>query len=290
LDSKRYGILLKKQNFPTLTAPLDEIDSYTTPVMSQNSKVVLSSIDGAIARVTLNRPEKKNALNDELISQLRQVLIDAAANEAIRAIVIAGSGSDFCSGADLAALEKISKATAAENAADAQSMLELFVLIRQLPVPVIAAVHGRALAGGCGLATSCDIVLASRTARFGYPEVKIGFVPAMVTAILRRNVTEKLAFELLTRGDEVKADEALRIGLVNRVFSEESFANEVQEYAESFASRSRSAVSLTKGLLYQMDGVPFLEALQTGADVNVIARLTEDCQKGIARFLKRSGA
>jgi methylglutaconyl-CoA hydratase len=266
-----------------------EID-FCYATMSQNSKVVLSSIDGSIARITLNRPEKKNALNDELISQLRQALIDAAANEAIRAIVIVGSGSDFCSGADLAALEKISKATAAENAADVQSLLELFVLIRQLPVPVIAAVHGRALAGGCGLATSCDIVLAASTARFGYPEVKIGFVPAMVTAILRRNVTEKLAFELLTRGDEIDVEEALRIGLVNRVFSEESFANEVQEYAESFASRSRSAVSLTKGLLYQMDGVPFLEALQTGADVNVIARLTEDCQKGIARFLKRSEA
>jgi methylglutaconyl-CoA hydratase len=256
--------------------------------MSEAPKVVLHSLDGSVARITLNRPEKRNAINDELLRELKQSLIATIENEKVRSIVIQGAGSDFCSGADLSALEKISKSTAAENAADAQSLLELFVLIRRLPVPVIAAVHGRALAGGCGLATSCDIVLASSSSRFGYPEVKIGFVPAMVTAILRRNVTEKLAFELLTRGDEISAQEAQRIGLVNRVFNDETFADDVSEYAESFGSRSKSAVSLTKGLLYQLDGVPFLEAVQTGADVNVIARLTEDCQKGIAGFLKRN--
>lgn len=255
--------------------------------MSQSGKILLTSIDGSVARVTLNRPEKKNALNDELISQLKQALTNAASNEAIRVIVLAGSGTDFCSGADLAALEKISKATAAENADDARSLLELFILIRQLPVPVIGAVHGRALAGGCGLATSCDIVLASSSSRFGYPEVKIGFVPAMVTAILRRNVSEKLAFEMLARGDTITAQDALRIGLVNHVYSDENFADEVSLYAKSFASTSRSAVSLTKNLLYQIDGLSFLEAIETGADVNVIARMTEDCQKGIARFLKR---
>jgi methylglutaconyl-CoA hydratase len=256
--------------------------------MSQISNVVLSSIDGPVARVTLNRPEKKNALNDELIRELKRFLIDAAAQEAVRVIVVAGSGSDFCSGADLAALEKISKATAAENAADARSLLELFVLIRQLPVPVIAAVQGRALAGGCGLATSCDIVLAGSDALFGYPEVKIGFVPAMVTAILRRNISEKLAFELLTRGDTITAQDALRIGLVNRVFSADSFPDEVRRFAEGFSLTSKSAVSLTKSLLYQIDGLGFLEAIETGADVNVIARMTEDCQKGIARFVNRN--
>src|SRR5262245_46043004 len=122
--------------------------------MTQSTKAVLSVIDGAIGRITLNRPEKKNALNDQLISELKQALVQAAANEDVRSIVISGGGSDFCSGADLAALEKISKSTAADNASDARALLELFVLIRNLPVPVVAAVHGRALAGGCGLATS----------------------------------------------------------------------------------------------------------------------------------------
>ncbi|HSE31949.1 MAG TPA: enoyl-CoA hydratase-related protein [Pyrinomonadaceae bacterium] len=250
-------------------------------------KVVLSSIDGPIARITLNRPEKKNALNDELIAELQEALRTAATNESVRVVLIAANGSDFCSGADLSALEKISKASAADNAADARALLELFVLIRQLPVPVVAAVHGRALAGGCGLATACDIALASENAQFGYPEVKLGFVPAMVTAILRRNVSEKLAFELLTRGNTIGSREALRIGLINRVFTDETFENEVDEYLKTFSSTSRSAVSLTKTLLYQVDGMPFLEAIETGADVNVIARMTEDCQKGIARFLSR---
>jgi len=161
--------------------------------MTQSTKPVLSSIDDAIARITLNRPEKRNALNDQLIGALKEALVASAANEGAMVIVISGSGTDFCSGADLAALEKISQSTAAANASDARALLELFVLIRSLPIPVVAAVHGRALAGGCGLATSCDIVLASENAQFGYPEVKIGFVPAMVTAILRRNVSEKLA-------------------------------------------------------------------------------------------------
>ena len=250
-------------------------------------ELVLSSFEHSLARLTLNRPEKKNALNDELIGQLKLALHDAAADDSVRSIVLAGNGTDFCSGADLSALEKISKASATENVADARALQDLFLLIRQLPVPVIAAVHGRALAGGCGLASACDIILASRTARFGYPEVKIGFVPAMVTAILRRNVSEKVAFELLTRGETIDADEAHRIGLVNRVFDDATFENDVREFAETFAIASKSAISLTKGLLYQVDGLPFSEAIETGVDVNVIARMTEDCQKGIAQFLRR---
>src|SRR4030095_699911 len=228
-----------------------------------NSKPVLSSIDGSVARVILNRPDKKNALNDELIGELKHALHDAAVDP-VRSVVISGNGTDFCSGADLAALEKISKASAAENVADARALLELFLLIRQLPVPVIAAVHGRALAGGCGLATACDIVLASASARFGYPEVKIGFVPAMVTAILRRSVSEKRAFELITRGAEISAAEAREFGLVNQVFSDDDFDNEVEGYLREFEKVSKSAVALTKSLLYQIDGMRFEESLEVG--------------------------
>jgi methylglutaconyl-CoA hydratase len=153
---------------------------------------------------------------------------------------------------------------------------------------VIAAVRGRALAGGCGLASACDLVLASANARFGYPEVKIGFVPAMVTAILRRNVSEKRAFELLTRGLEIDAQTARELGLVNQVFAEESFAADVDSYVAQFERISRSAVGLTKSLLYQMDGLTFPDALAAGADANVIARTTEDCRKGIEGFLGKT--
>lgn len=249
---------------------------------------ILYTIDGAIAVITLNRPEKRNALDDELIAGLNAALRRADADEAVRAVIITGAGKDFCAGADLRQLERIAERSVLENLRDAETLMELFLNIRRVRIPVIAAVRGRALAGGCGLATACDIVLAAESARFGYPEVKIGFVPAMVMAILRRNVSEKRAFELITRGEELSAAEAERIGLINRVFPDESFASEVERYASTFADRSRSAVVLTKRLLYQMDGMSFEAALRSGADTNAIARMTEDCRQGIARFLSRT--
>ena len=248
---------------------------------------VLYAVEGTVARVTLNRPEKRNALNDAVIAGIKDGLKKASEDERVRVVVISGAGKDFCSGADLSALQKIANASVAENSEDARLLLELFLLIRQLPIPVVAAVTGRALAGGCGLATACDIVLAASSARFGYPEVKIGFVPAMVMAILRRNVSEKRAFELITRGAEISADQAKFFGLVNHVFPEASFAEDVNQYVSEFEKMSRSAIGLTKTLLYQMDGMAFPEALETGADVNVIARLTDDCQQRIAKFLQK---
>jgi len=253
--------------------------------MADQSSTVLYSVDGSVARVTLNRPEKRNALNDQLIAELKSALRKAGNDEQARAIVVSGAGKDFCSGADLSALQKIAGASVDENSRDARSLMEVFTLIREIQVPVVAAVQGRALAGGCGLASACDLVLASASACFGYPEVKIGFVPAMVMAILRRNVSEKQAFELLTRGKQIGAEEARQIGLVNQVFADESFEQDVAEYLAAFAKVSRSAVALTKVLLYQMDGMAFREALETGTDVNIIARMTEDCQAGIAKFL-----
>jgi methylglutaconyl-CoA hydratase len=249
--------------------------------------VLLASADG-IARITLNRPEKRNALNAELIEALKDALRRAGKVGDVRAIVLSGAGSDFCSGADLSVLQKISTASVEENLEDARSLMELFILIRSIGVPVIAAVKGRALAGGCGLATACDIVLAARSSRFGYPEVKIGFVPAMVMAILRRNVSEKRAFEMVTLGAEIGADDALSFGLVNQVMDDEAFEDEVDAFVQRFRKTSGSAVALTKQLLYRTDAMSFEDALQFGVDENVIARMSEDCKKGIARFLNKS--
>lgn len=255
--------------------------------MTKTEDVVLFGVQGNLARITLNRPEKRNALNDGVITALKAALHSAAANEAVRVVVISGAGADFCAGADLSALQKISDASVSENVADAQSLMELFLIIRRLRLPVVAAVHGKALAGGCGLATSCDLVLAASSAQFGYPEVKIGFVPAMVMAILRRNVSEKHAFELATLGAEIDAIEAERLGLVNKVFAADVFDQEVENYLHAFGKVSASAVTLAKQLLYQMDGMSFADAIGAGVDVNVIARMSEDCQQGIARFLKK---
>lgn len=255
--------------------------------MSDDSTPVIYQVDAGTAQITLNRPDKRNALNDALVAGLKETLARANDDPAVRVAIIKGAGKDFCAGADLAALQKIPGASVSENADDARSLMELFTLIRQLRIPVIAAVHGRALAGGCGLASACDLVVASENARFGYPEVKLGFVPAMVMAILRRNISEKQAFELLTRGEEIGAEEARALGLVNKIFGEEEFESEVEAYARSFEKISASALALTKTLLYQIDGLAFGEALETGVDVNVVARMTDDCQAGIAKFLKK---
>ena len=255
--------------------------------MSEQNQSVIYAVEGTVALITLNRPEKRNALNDALVGGLKASLREADADDGVRVAVITGAGADFCSGADLTALQKISESSVTENLEDARSLMDLFTLIRHVRIPVVAAVRGRALAGGCGLATACDLVLAARSARFGYPEVKIGFVPAMVMAILRRNVSEKRAFELITRGAEIGAEEAERIGLVNQVFEDEQFEEGVENYLTGFEKVSHSAVVLSKRLLYHMDGMSFDAALQAGADVNAIARMTEDCRQGIARFLKK---
>jgi methylglutaconyl-CoA hydratase len=251
------------------------------------SPPVLFTIEDSVARITLNRPEKRNALNEAIVSGLKGALREATTVETLRVVLITGAGKDFCSGADLESIQKISEASVSENVDNARALMELFELIRRVPLPVVAAVRGRALAGGCGLASACDLILASSSSRFGYPEVKIGFVPAMVLAILKRNVSEKRAFELLTRGAEIGAEEAKQNGLVNQVFVDEEFDDRVNSYIDSFKKLSKSAVALTKTLLYQTDGMAFTEALETGVDVNVIARMTADCRAGIARFTKK---
>lgn len=248
---------------------------------------LITKTENSILYLSLNRPEKRNALNDSLINSLKDALKNADTDKNLCAIIIKGEGTDFCSGADLSALQKISESDVLENLEDAESLMELFVLMRKVKIPIIAAVKGRALAGGCGLATACDIVLATKSAQFGYPEVKIGFVPAMVMAILRRNLSEKKSFELITQGFNFSAEEALNFGLINQVFADEGFDDEIKNYVSVYENVSRSAVVLSKKLLYQMDGMNFETAIEVGAEVNAIARLTEDCQKGIAKFLEK---
>jgi methylglutaconyl-CoA hydratase len=255
--------------------------------MSDNRKV-LYSVNKGVVRITLNRPEKRNALDDEMIAGIRRGLGESANDEAVHLVLITGAGNDFCAGADLAAIEQLTHGTVMENVADARHLGDLFLEMRRYPRPIIAAVRGRALAGGCGIATAADFVLAAESAQFGYPEIKIGFVPAMVMAILRRSVSEKRALELLATGEIIPARTALEIGMITRVFADTAFDNDVQAYAAQLATRSTSALALTKSLFYQMDGVAFDAALSAGMQTNALARLTEDCRRGIQRFLKKS--
>jgi methylglutaconyl-CoA hydratase len=250
-------------------------------------KVLYETKDG-IARITLNRPEKRNALDSELTAQLKQAITASADDSACRVVLLTGAGTDFCSGADLPALEKTANADVLDNMADARHTANLFLMMRNHPRPIVAAVQGRALAGGCGIATACDIILASESAQFGYPEVNIGFVPAMVMAILRRSLSEKSAFELVASGQIISAARACQLGLAHRVYADDKFHSEVESYMKSLAAKSASALMLIKRLLYNMDSMSFEAALEAGVEVNAIARMTEDCKAGVARFLKRT--
>ena len=250
-------------------------------------KMILVAVESGIARITLNRPDKRNALNDELVGEVKSALRDAATDKEVRVVLLEGAGKDFCSGADLAALQQSAKAGIEQNLANARWMSELFIMMRRHPRPVVAAVSGRALAGGCGLATAADIVLAAESAKFGYPEVNIGFIPAMVMAILRRSVSEKRAFEMITAGEIISSRQALEFGLVNHVFPDDQFEAEVSAFARRLAAKSASAVSLSKHLLYHMDGMTFESAIESGVHLNAIARATDDCKRGVEQFLKK---
>lgn len=249
---------------------------------------VLYELKDGIARITLNRPEKRNALDRELIVELKQAISASAGDAQCRVVLLGGAGTDFCSGADLAALEKSAQADVLDNMAEARQTGELFLMMRDHPRPIIAAVHGRALAGGCGIATACDIILASESAQFGYPEVNVGFVPAMVMAILRRSVSEKAALELVVSGEVISARHACEIGLVHHVYSDGDFAGQVDAYVAKLSAKSASALMLTKKLLYNMDSMSFEAALESGVRINAIARMTEDCRAGVEKFLKKT--
>ena len=248
---------------------------------------ILSETKGAVAYITLNRPEKRNALGDTIVRELLSALTEADADDAIKVVVLRGAGSDFCAGADLAQLERLSQATVLDNLHDAAAASEMFSKPRRMKKPVIAAVRGRAFAGGAGLATACDLIIAARSAQFAYPEVKIGFVAAMVMAFLRRSLGEKRTLELLVTGKVISADEAERIGFVNRVCNDEDFDTAVDQFAHEIAALSASAVMLTKQLLYQTDGMSFDQSIRAGVDMNAIARMTDDCQNGIKKFLRK---
>lgn len=253
-----------------------------------SDELLLYSVEDGVATLTLNRPEKRNALNGALVEALKAGLARASVDEAVRVVALTGAGSDFCSGADLAELERIATLGQEENVEDARSLGALFTTMRRLPEPIVGVVKGRALAGGCGLASACDLVLAHEGAEFGYPEVYLGFVPALVMTILRRKVGEGVAFELVAQGDRFDVGEAHRLGLVNRVFADGSFEDEVRGYLRSLARKPASALALTKGLLYELDTLDFDAGIERAAQVNAEARMTEACREGVRRFLEKS--
>ncbi|HMG94716.1 MAG TPA: enoyl-CoA hydratase/isomerase family protein [Gemmatimonadaceae bacterium] len=247
---------------------------------------VRMSAEGPIGRITLARPEKKNALDRAMADELAEALF-ALSESPVNVVTIDGEGPDFCSGADLAAIEEMLDAPRQQHIDDAKALGHVFHTIRRMEKPVVALVRGRAYAGGAGLASACDIVLAHEEARFGYPEVTIGFVPAMVMTMLRRSVGEKRAFELVSTGRIIKADEALEIGLVSRVFAAMEFEQLSKSVVDQLAQAPPSAMAATKTLFYKLDTLGFLDGISAAIVANADARATPAFREGVKRFTSR---
>jgi methylglutaconyl-CoA hydratase len=251
------------------------------------SERVREELADGVLTVTLNRPDKRNAIDAAMIAALGACLERADLDASVRVVALRGEGKDFCAGMDLRELLASADRPVAENRQAALAFGEIFLRMRRLPKPVVALVHGRALSGGCGLASACDIVLAARSAEFGYPEVQRGFVPALVMALLRRAVGEKIAFDLAATGRIMSATEAERVGLVSRVYDDSEFAAGVAGVLRALSSTSVTALALTKQQFYQLDGVDFAHAIRLGADVNAVSRTTPDFRAALEAFLKR---
>ena len=253
-----------------------------------NSNLVQYEAKNRIGYITLNRPEKRNALSYEMVTALKRMFTMAEADEQCKVIVIKGNGDAFCAGADLAYIQQLQNNTFDENLADSRHLMELFSMIYYSKKVVIAQVSGPALAGGCGLATICDFCFASPESTFGYTEVKIGFVPAIVMVFLVRKVGEKIARELLLTGEVFTAEVAFDRQLITRVVDAEQLAETVETFATKLCKQaSANSLALVKEMLAEVQGKPVNDALEYAAQTNAKARASADCKKGIAAFLNK---
>ena len=241
------------------------------------------------ASIVLHRPEKRNALDDAMVRELTGAFVASGKDPAVKAILLSAEGPAFCAGADLEYLSRVAAFDHEENRADSQALATLFKTIHELRKPVIAVVEGPALAGGCGLASVCDIVLASReTATFGYTEVRIGFIPAIVMIFLIKRVGEGKARELVLRGNIIDAVEAERIGLVSAVVPAAQIRAAADELVETLVTtNSPTAMGLCKEMLSKLHGMNLPEALDFAANMNAAARMTPECKQGVAAFLEK---
>jgi methylglutaconyl-CoA hydratase len=255
--------------------------------MSEGGLPLRSALAGGVFTLTLDRPEKRNALSLGLVEALHAALERADLDAEARVVVLRGAGKDFCAGADLDELLASADLTLADNEATALRLGALFGRMRALPKPVLAVVHGRALAGGAGLVTACDLAIAGAGAQFGYPEIQRGFVPAMVMTLLLRAAGEKAALDLVLTGRLLGAEEARTTGLVSRVVPDAELDREAGALACALAAASPSALALSKQLFYQLDGRSVDDGVALGARINALARQTPDFRAAIAQFLKR---
>jgi methylglutaconyl-CoA hydratase len=242
--------------------------------------------DHRVAVITFNRPEKRNAISMQLIAELMAVF-DRLEQSNARAVIITGAGKSFCAGMDLDELKSLTGRTPEESQRDSETMARLFRSVYDFPKPLIAAVNGPAIAGGCGIATLCDFTLASTEAKFGYTEVRIGFLPAIVSTFLMRQIGEKHARDLLLTGRIISAEEAMRIGLINEVLAPEALLPRAQELAAQLLENSPASLFATKQLLNGFAVDDLNADIAAAVEANAGIRATDDFREGVASFLEK---
>jgi methylglutaconyl-CoA hydratase len=250
--------------------------------------LVLYSISQRIATISINRPEKRNALNPELVSQLTAAFVKASVDDEVKVVILKANGSTFSAGADLAYLQQLQQNTYEENLADSENLKNLFTTIYYLPKVVIAQVEGHAIAGGCGLATVCDIIFSVPEASFGYTEVKLGFVPAIVSCFLLRKTSETIAKKILFTGALFSAQEALNYGLITFVTNKADISLNVNNFALSLCNEaSANSLMVTKQLIGQTTNPELDKSLSEAVRINARVRESEDFRKGVAAFISK---
>ena len=254
-----------------------------------NYSSILFAVEDRTATVTLNRPERHNALDDVMIKELMDVFTTLNRSNNFRSVVLTEAGSSFCAGMDLGYLQNFSQLGHEENLEDARNLMKLLQLINGLKKPVIAMVNGSALGGGCGLAAACDFVFAAKTtAKLGAPEVRLGFLPAVILFYLIKRMGESRAREFVLRGDILDVESAKERGLVTEIVEDNLLKARVYEFAKNLAqSTSPSSITLVKELFSRFNEMNVRDAMEYAANLNALARKTDDFKKGIESFLKK---
>lgn len=243
-------------------------------------------VKNSTAVITLNRPEKRNALNPELVSGIKEKIEIARSDVEVKSIIITGEGKSFCAGADLEYLNRIKDYSSIENEKDSESLAEMFLSIYNCPKPTIAAVNGAAIAGGCGLASVCDFIIAHPgESMFGYSEVKIGFIPAIVSIFLIKKIGEGRAKQLLLSGEIINGSVAYEFGLVN--YLAENVVESAIELSEKLNSNSIESMMMTKRMINTISNMDVKSAVDYCLRLNVISRSTKDFEEGIKKFLNK---
>src|ERR1700731_2311792 len=249
-------------------------------------KTIQLAYDGGVAALTLNRPEKRNAISFDLIDDLLRALEEVSKSDAI-VLILTGAGKAFCSGLDLDNLKALLGRSPEQNLQDSQTMVQLFRSLYEFPKVTIAAVNGAAIAGGTGLALLCDFTLAVPEAKFGYTEVRIGFVPAIVSTFLLRQVGEKQARDLLLTGRIIGAEEAARIGLINEIVAPENLMAKARELAALLLENSPASLHATKRLLSDHARAELDAQIEAPVRENAAIRNTADFREGVSSFLEK---